>query len=219
MARSVFISLTHRDTKIAEALRALFRELFGEFLSIRFSTSGELEGGIKSGEDWFQWIVESVTECDVAFVVITPSSMHKPWILWEAGAVAGAALAVADGGLRKVRPLVFQVPSELIPSPLRDSKLHVMPADPGRAGRWMLSPASMGAALGDLREHYRRIVVDCPPVLGSADVNIIGDVVDAVLLVARAGRTTARQLQRAARHLNTKNLLGSVLLDGEVATA
>ena len=131
MAHVTFISLTHQDTPIAEAVRDALRELFGDFLEVHFSTSKELAGGIRSGEDWFQWIVERVKECDFALILITPSSVNKPWILWEAGAVAGVALASERDGLRKVRPLVYQVPTDLIPSPIHDSKVQFLRGDKG----------------------------------------------------------------------------------------
>lgn len=129
MSHAMFISLTHNDSGIAEALRDALQELFGEFLQTHFSTSKELTGGIKSGEDWFQWIVERVQKCDFAVILVTPSSVNKPWILWEAGAVAGAALATSAAGIRKVRPLVYQVPTDLIPSPIRDSKVQFTRGD------------------------------------------------------------------------------------------
>jgi tetratricopeptide (TPR) repeat protein len=129
MAHQVFVSLTHADSKIAEAIRAALDALFRDAVKVYFSTSKELEGGIRSGEDWFQWIVDRVRECDFALILITPSSVNKPWILWEAGAVAGAALASGQGGMRKVRPLVYQVASDLIPSPIRDSKVQFRRGD------------------------------------------------------------------------------------------
>jgi tetratricopeptide (TPR) repeat protein len=129
MARRIFISLTHGDHAIALALRKALDELFGEHLEISFSTSRDPGSSPRSGEDWFQWIVGQVTECEVAFILVTPSSVHKPWILWEAGAVAGAGLASGAAGLRKVRPLVFQVSTEFIPSPIRDSKLQFRRGD------------------------------------------------------------------------------------------
>jgi len=129
MTHDIFISLTQQDTTIAEALRETLKTLFGDFLQVHFSTSKELAGGIRSGEDWFQWIVERVKQCDFALILITPSSVHKPWILWEAGAVAGAALASQQEGLRKVRPLVYQITTDLIPSPIRDSKVQFRRGD------------------------------------------------------------------------------------------
>lgn len=129
MAHQIFISLTHADTGIAEALRTALDALFRDSVQVHFSTSKELDGGIRSGEDWFQWIVDRVQKCDIALILITPSSVNKPWILWEAGAVAGAALASGQGGMHKVRPLIYQVPIELIPSPIRDSKVQFRRGD------------------------------------------------------------------------------------------
>jgi len=147
MPRRVFISLTHSDTPIAEALRDIIRALFGDFLKVHFSTSKELETGIGSGEDWFQWIVDKVVDCDFALLLVTPSSLHKPWILWEAGAVAGAALASQAGpSLRKVRPLVYQIPTDLIPSPIRDSKVQFRRGD---------SQADVKRLLQEILNQYR----------------------------------------------------------------
>jgi tetratricopeptide (TPR) repeat protein len=129
MAHEIFISLTHGDTQIAEALRDALAELFGDAVKVRFSTSQEIEGGIRHGEDWFEWIVDRVRECDFALVLITPTSVQKPWILWEAGAVHGAALATAKEGLRKVRPLVYQLDNTQIPSPIRESKVQARRGD------------------------------------------------------------------------------------------
>jgi tetratricopeptide (TPR) repeat protein len=124
MSYRVFISLTGTDAPIAEALKTMLKALFGDFIETGFSTSKELGTGIRTGEDWFQWIVQQVRECEFALILVTPFSVNKPWILWEAGAVAGAAVASMQNGLRKVRPLVFQVPYDMIPSPIRDSQVQ-----------------------------------------------------------------------------------------------
>ena len=59
MERQIFISLTHQDTGIAEALSDAIKNLFGDIIRVYFSTSDKLETGIRHGEDWFQWIVGS----------------------------------------------------------------------------------------------------------------------------------------------------------------
>jgi tetratricopeptide (TPR) repeat protein len=165
MAHSIFISLTHQDTAIAEALREALRELFGDFLQVHFSTSKELAGGIKSGEDWFQWIVERVKECNFSLILITPSSLNKPWILWEAGAVAGAALASEKAGLRKVRPLVYQIATDQIPSPIRDSKAQFRRGD----------------QLDDLKSLLREILNDYRNELSGDRVSEFGEKINEVL--------------------------------------
>jgi hypothetical protein len=66
MAHSIFISLAEEGTRIAEALREAFNQLLGDSVEVYFSTSEDL-GGIRPGEDWYEWIVQRVLECDFAF--------------------------------------------------------------------------------------------------------------------------------------------------------
>ncbi|WP_459863839.1 TIR domain-containing protein [Endothiovibrio diazotrophicus] len=129
MAHQIFISLTHRDTPIADALSEAIRDVFGGLLSVNYSTSNTMEGGIPSGADWFQWIVNQVNSCDIALILVTPNSVQKPWIMWESGAVYGAAVAQGEKGVNKVRPLVYQLRTDEIPSPIRDSKTQYLNGD------------------------------------------------------------------------------------------
>ena len=122
MARNIFISLNSRDADLAQALQRALDDVFGGALEVNCSTSEALESGIRSGEDWFQWIVRQVTECDKAFVLITPNSVQAPWLMWESGAVFGAAMSSGQSDYGKVWPIVFQLKSNEIPSPIRDSK-------------------------------------------------------------------------------------------------
>lgn len=122
--KRIFVSLTQRDTPIAEALEEAIKTIFGDLFKVKFSTSKKLDGGIHSGADWFQWIVDLVKECEIAFVLVTPNSVQKPWIMWESGAVYGAAMATGDTELNKVRPLVFQLRPDEIPSPIKDAKIQ-----------------------------------------------------------------------------------------------
>ena len=146
MTPSIFISLTHRDTGIAEALQRALKGLLGEDAAVYFSTSKELRGGIGHGENWFDWIVARVKECDFSLVLITPASVQKPWILWEAGAVYGAAVASGKEGLRKVRPLVYRVRTDDLPSPIRDSQVQLRRGD---------DPADVEAFLTEILDQYR----------------------------------------------------------------
>ena len=129
MNNEIFISLTSADAAIAEALRIAIREFLGDKIKVFFSTSKELQGGVRHGEDWFQWIVDRVKGCDFALVLITPSSVHKPWILWESGAIYGVAMATGSHMLRKIRPVVYQVDADQIPSPIRESKAQFKRGD------------------------------------------------------------------------------------------
>lgn len=116
-AQSVFISHTHTDQAIAHAIRNAVQALFGDSVAVRYSTNKELDGGIKPGEDWFRWIGQQVREAKVALILLTPASVQKPWVLWEAGAVAGAALASDGSDHRKLRPISYKLRGAEIPTP------------------------------------------------------------------------------------------------------
>jgi Mrp family chromosome partitioning ATPase len=67
------------------------------------------------------------------------------------------------------------------------------------------------AALRTLQRNYDYVVIDGPSVLGSGDANVIEDVSDGVLLVARAGATQGTALCRSAEQLGDRRILGVVL--------
>jgi Mrp family chromosome partitioning ATPase len=92
--------------------------------------------------------------------------------------------------------------------------LHVLAVKPGESNRPLLdAPAFAIAIEALLRVGYDYIVIDTPGVLGSADVNLIEDYVDAVILTARSGRTMGRSLRAAVEQLSPRKLLGVMLLD------
>lgn len=61
-----------------------------------------------------------------------------------------------------------------------------------------------------LRERYRYVVVDAPPVLAVAEGLILQQMVDSILLVVRAGRTPGNVLDRALDSLDPSRLAGLV---------
>jgi Mrp family chromosome partitioning ATPase len=90
---------------------------------------------------------------------------------------------------------------------------HVLALAPN-AGNWLLHEASFSLANEQLRRAgYSHIVLDCPPVLESADVNILSDFADGVLFAAHARSTTGDSLRDAAKQLAPANILGTVLLN------
>jgi Mrp family chromosome partitioning ATPase len=61
---------------------------------------------------------------------------------------------------------------------------------------------------------YDHVVVDAPPVLGSADVNLLADAADGVVLALRARRSTARDLRAAIEQIGEAKIAGTVLIEG-----
>jgi Mrp family chromosome partitioning ATPase len=92
--------------------------------------------------------------------------------------------------------------------------LHVLAVKPGEANRPLLDAPAFAIAIEMLsRVGYDYIIIDTPPVLGSADVNLIEDYVDAIILTSRSGRTFGRNLRAAVDQLSPAKLIGITLLD------
>ena len=60
---------------------------------------------------------------------------------------------------------------------------------------------------------YDHIVIDAPPVLGSADVNLMADAADAVVFALRARQSTTRDLRRAIDQIGAAKVVGTVLVE------
>ena len=92
--------------------------------------------------------------------------------------------------------------------------LHVAAVSPRVEQAQLLDAPAFAIAMERLRlGGYDHIVVDAPPVAGSAEVNLLQDAADGVVLVARAQSTTTRELRRAIDQITATKVIGTVLLD------
>jgi Mrp family chromosome partitioning ATPase len=92
--------------------------------------------------------------------------------------------------------------------------LHVAAINPRLEQNQLLDAPAFAIAMDRLRlGGYDHIVIDSPPVLGSADVNLIQDAADGALLVARGRTSTSRDLRLAMDQLSPAKILGTVLLE------
>ena len=148
-SREIFISLTAADTGIADAFSDAIRRLVGDAVEVMYSTSRQLDRSPRHGENWLTWIVDRVRNCDFALVLITPCSVEKPWILWEVGAVHGAAAATNVEGLRKVRPIIYQLDIDQIPSPIRSLNIQFRRGD---------HPDHVKLLFKDIVDEYRQMM-------------------------------------------------------------
>jgi polysaccharide chain length determinant protein (PEP-CTERM system associated) len=71
--------------------------------------------------------------------------------------------------------------------------------------------------LSKLREDYKLIVLDSPPIVPIADGHIIAGLSDGVLFVVRARMTRPELFQRGVESLGAANVIGVVLNDVELA--
>jgi non-specific protein-tyrosine kinase len=77
----------------------------------------------------------------------------------------------------------------------------------------ILSSPRMRELIADMKGRYpdRYIIFDAPSVLGGADVMTLAPLVDAVIVVVQAGKTSTIDVEKALRFLPKEKILGFVL--------
>ena len=80
----VFISYDHREEAIAECFAEAISDVSGGLLQAFYASSG-----VEYGEDWFQKITLQLSAATDVVCILTPGSMDRPWIYFEAGFARG----------------------------------------------------------------------------------------------------------------------------------
>lgn len=84
-SRGVFVSHASDDAPLAEAFRELIQDVSAGLIPTYSSSSRDPAAGIPYGDDWFNWIESRIRESGNVVALITPESVGRPWILFEAG--------------------------------------------------------------------------------------------------------------------------------------
>lgn len=71
----------------------------------------------------------------------------------------------------------------------------------------------LSTLIESIRSRYRFIILDGPPILPLADINVLSRLADIVLMVVRSGTTPKDVVQRASEMLNTSCLTRMILTD------
>ena len=101
----VFVSHDSRDAELAEAFSSLLTDASGGFLKSFRSSDRKGTAGIEFGAEWYNAIMGKIDDATDIVALLTPNSIDRPWILYEAG--------VAKGKLNKqVFGLVVGIPLE-----------------------------------------------------------------------------------------------------------
>ncbi|HEY6559978.1 MAG TPA: CpsD/CapB family tyrosine-protein kinase [Polyangiaceae bacterium] len=141
-----------------------------------------------------------------ARVAVVEANLRRPSLAKSLGFVPSHCFAEQMTNLDSTtRPWVM--------TKLDGRRVEVAAVDPDAPERPKLDRVLLAAALKDLRSEYDYIVVDTPAVLDSADVNLISEAVDGVVMVARAKKTRRAALRAAVAQLAPARVLGVVLLD------
>jgi TIR domain len=85
----IFISHDHRDSRLAEGFARLLKAASGGVLEAFHSSDRKGEAGIGLGAEWYPEIMSNLDEAKDIVVLLTPNSLNRPWILYEAGVAKG----------------------------------------------------------------------------------------------------------------------------------
>jgi len=95
---------------------------------------------------------------------------------------------------------------------LFDGKLSVLLAGKtiGNPSRYLTSPG-MQELLNSCRGDFKYIIIDTPPIVPLADINIYSTLVDGILVVIKAGKTPRSVVKKALSTIPGEKLIGAVL--------
>jgi capsular exopolysaccharide synthesis family protein len=90
---------------------------------------------------------------------------------------------------------------------------HLLPCGkPADNPAALLSSEEFARLIQELRLYYDFVIIDTPAALAAADINIVQDLVDGVVLAAKAGTSTKTAVRKAITRLASKNVVGVVLI-------
>ena len=107
--------------------------------------------------------------------------------------------------------LLGEAPLEKTIKRITGSNLHFMPAGkPVKNPLELLNLREVKVLLDELHTAFNWTFFDTPPLLFSADANLLAAMTDGTILVVRIGSTTIDTISRAVQSLNDNNVLGVV---------
>ena len=107
--------------------------------------------------------------------------------------------------------LMGEAPLEKVIKRITGSNLYFMPAGkPVKNPLELLNLREVKVLLDELHTAFNWTFFDTPPLLFSADANLIAAITDGTILVVRIGSTTIDTIARAVQSLNENNVLGVV---------
>ena len=85
----IFISHDSRDAELAKAFSKLLSKVSTGVLKSFRSSDDESTQGIPFGSEWYPKIMEKLNDATDVVCLLTPNSVDRPWILYEAGVAKG----------------------------------------------------------------------------------------------------------------------------------
>ncbi len=98
--QGIFISHITEEAEVAHCLKDAIRRAVGDDANV--FVSSDLES-IRSGENWYERIVEAVRTAGVVIVLLSPKSRSRAWINFEAGVGEGARRRIIPATIRGLK--------------------------------------------------------------------------------------------------------------------
>ncbi len=102
----------------------------------------------------------------------------------------------------------------VVPSGIKNLTL-LLAGGPLESTSDLLAASVFREIIEKIRKRFDYIIIDSPPIIPFADMNIISDVVDGILLVVRAEKTPKEMILEALKTLNKENVIGVVFNDSK----
>jgi capsular exopolysaccharide synthesis family protein len=156
---------------------------------------------------------KSTSACNLALtlaltgskVVLVEADLRKPRVCEYLGLDSGAGLTNVLAGQNTLDDVLVS---------WRRGTLTVLPSGPVPPNpSELLGSQHMGNLVKALSAGFDYVVIDTPPLLPVTDAAVLATLTDGALLIARHGKTSRDDVERAARSLEAVNarLLGTVL--------
>jgi hypothetical protein len=96
---NIFMSFIHEEESVANTVKVFIPMILGQSVNTFMSSD---ETAIYAGEDWMARIFEELKTAKVLVSILSPTSVQRPWINFEAGAAwmrDAKVIPVCFGGL------------------------------------------------------------------------------------------------------------------------
>lgn len=137
-------------------------------------------------------------------VILVECDLKKPSLL--------SYFIDSPNGYGLIDVIIDEVDLQTAIAQVENTNLYLLPARSSiKNSCELLGSQQMHAILNSLKQEFDYILIDSPPILPLADMNIISKIVDGVVLIVRAGKTPKDIVLKAVQSLNSANIAGIVL--------
>jgi receptor protein-tyrosine kinase/non-specific protein-tyrosine kinase len=115
----------------------------------------------------------------------------------------------SEYGLIDLLAKKVDIESAIVPSGIKNLSLLLAGGQVERPSE-LISVSLLKEIIEKLRKRFDYIIIDSAPIIPFADMSILADVVDGILLVVMAEKTPKEMVLQALKSLNKENILGVV---------